>query len=381
MNILHVVPSLAREWGGPLTVISRLAELLQQLNVQGSMVATKGYRVGTPQPLRAVNCHVARTSPLSHLWTAHSFEVRSMLRDLIGRADVVHIHELWHYPHWIAARLAHQQGVPYIISPHGELDPWRLNYKWWKKRPYLALTQRALIAKAAAVHAITEAEASETRLQVPDANVRIIPNGVNPYEFAQLPTRSHLLSQYPELDGKRIVLFIGRLQKVKGLDILVKAFAALARERSDLALVIAGPDEGFRSRMVEQLQRSRLSERAVFTGFVSGADKRALLGAAELFALPSHGEGFSAAVLEAMASGLPVVVTRQCKFPDIAEWGAGIIIEPDCDQLADAIRSVLDQPHRRRAMGNRARELVRAQYSWSSIVQQMYELYRDVQNA
>ncbi|HYW91952.1 MAG TPA: glycosyltransferase [Gammaproteobacteria bacterium] len=378
MRVTHVIPSTALQWGGPVAVVRNIARAVADFGVSTNVITTSGRRVGVAAPIEDLPILAGSTSFLASIWTGHSRELGPIFDHILRETDILHIHELWHFPHWSGARAARKHGVPYIVTPHGELDPWRLRYRGWKKRPYLALVQRRILARAAVVHATTSAEVSEIRAHAPRTQVRVIPNGVDIDELSDRSGRYALENSYPRLRGKRVVLFLGRLQKAKGLDVLVEGFSYLAKTFEDLALLVAGPDEGYKATMCKALSEAGLLDRSTFTGFVTGEDKRQVLAGADIFVLPSYGEGFSTAVLEAMASGLPVVITEQCKFPQVKSSQAGLIIEPDPAQLADAMRQLIEHPERARAMGQHGRSLVRKRYSWTVAASEMHALYRTV---
>jgi glycosyltransferase involved in cell wall biosynthesis len=141
-------------------------------------------------------------------------------------------------------------------------------------------------------------------------------------------------------------------------------------------LVIAGPDEdGYQAKVQGMLQAEGVLNKTIFTGLLTGYDKLAVLARADLFVLPSYSEGFSMAVLEALACGLPVIITRPCNFPEVAEAMAGEVIEPDVEQLTMAFSRLLDNAQLRFQMGQNGRRLISERYTWDRIAEQMIEFY------
>ena len=205
----------------------------------------------------------------------------------------------------------------------------------------------------------------------------MIPNGIGEHRVGNPDADSRPFSD--DLADKRVVLFLGRVHPKKGLDILADAFAIVAKTRDDARLVIAGPDEAGQSRKIaSRLEKSGVLGQVIFTGMLTGIRKARALATADVFVLPSYSEGFSMAVLEAMATGLPVVISRQCYFPEVDQSNAGIVVETRADELAVALGRLLDDPGLRREMGQNGQEMIRHGYTWDSIASRMTEFYRSV---
>jgi len=380
MKVLHVVASLSPTWGGPVPVVKGITEAMAKkgLNVTLFAPVVQGGSHGVIQ-LEGVRVRLFRQDLLSEVWRAYSSELTKTLHREIERFDLVHIHEIWHHPHFAAYRAARKAKKPFIITVHGALEPWCLNYKALKKRIYAVLIQRRILNRAAAIHAITQEEVEHIRAFGVDSPIFTIPNGIDSEEFSELPPREELEKHYPELQGKKVVLFLGRIHPKKGLDLLARAFGQVARERKDVHLLIVGPDEGgYRGEVERSLVSEGVVEKATFTGMLTGKEKLAALSRADIFVLPSYSEGFSMAILEALACGLPVIITRQCHFPEVAEARAGIVIDPDSAQLAEAMIELLDNPKLREEMGNNGKRLVMERFTWDKIANQMIELYQRV---
>jgi glycosyltransferase involved in cell wall biosynthesis len=175
-----------------------------------------------------------------------------------------------------------------------------------------------------------------------------------------------------------VVLFMGRLHERKGLQLLIPAFADAVKTAPDARLLIAGPDEGMSSTLEAQVNQCNLAGRVIFTGMLTGDDRLAALAAADLFALPAVGEGFSMAVLEAMACGLPVLLTPGCNFPEVVDAGAGLVVERQVPALRGALCTLLTGGERRASMGRSARALIQARFTWSQVVTQLEDVYRAV---
>lgn len=380
MKILYVVVSLSPEWGGPTKVVTELTEALVKHGLEISIFAPvkKGDEVKIVRP-KGAHLRLFEQGCFARWWSGYSPALAKAVAQQASEYDLIHIHELWSHPHLAAYRAAIKSGKPYVVTVHGGLEPWALNHKALKKRVYSVLFQRPILQKAAALHAITDEETKRIRAFGVNNKILMIPNGINPEEFQNLPSRWELEQLYPQLAGKQVVLFLGRIHPIKGLDILARAFGKIARGRDDLCLLVVGPDsEGYQAEVVKILTVEGALDKAIFAGMLTGHQKLAALGGADVCVIPSYSEVRSIVALEAMASGLPVIITRQCHFPEVADARAGLVIEPEVNQLAAALEKLLNEPTLRQEMGSNGRRLVAEKFTWDKVADQMIEMYEEV---
>ena len=376
------MPSMAPEWGGPVSVAMGLTPALAQLGVECEIAAACGHRVGdvaAAPPDTPV--HAFRTDWPGRWWTGYSRELRRFLDSETGRFDLVHVHEIWNYGGYAATRAARNCGKPYVVSVHGELHEWPLSQKRAKKWVYYNAVQRRLLQSADAIHALGKAEAERIAALGIGAPVFVVPNGVPPElpRQADAADPSRLLRRWPQLAGKRVALFLGRLHAKKGLDVLARAFAEVADESQAAALLVAGPDEdGSGASAAAYLDSAGLSERAVFTGMLTGQDKLAAFAVSHVFALPSHSEGQSVAPLEAMAARLPIVLSEGCNFPEAADAGAGYVVANGVAPLANTLRELLADDALSSRMGANARRMIEERHTWPVVAADMADAYRNV---
>lgn len=250
------------------------------------------------------------------------------------------------------------------------LEPWAIGHKGLKKRVAWWLYQRQDLAGASVLHATSNAEAynlAQLKLGVP---VRIIPNGID------LPDAEVAPSQAPrKKEGVRTALFVGRLYPVKGLPMLVEAWA---RERPPRwRLRIAGPDEAGHRRDVENaIAGAGLEDSISFDGPLEGEAKAEAFRAADLFVLPTLSESFGIVIAEALSYGIPVLTTTAAPWPTLSEHGCGWRVAPTVDGLSDGLRlATAAAPNELRSMGSRGRELVHSQLRWDLVASQFIQLY------
>ena len=301
--------------------------------------------------------------------------LRARFRDQVRASAGLHIHGLWETSTAVAAVAARRAGRPYLISAHGMLEPWALRNKRRKKQIYAALLERGNVAGARCLHALTEAEVDDYRRFGARQPIAVIPNGVS---VPQGVSPDLFFARFPDLHGKRIVLFLGRIHFKKGIDLLVNAWNEIAPRFPGTHLVLAGPDfEGTRQAIERRIAQLGLGASIRFTGMLAGAEKWSALAAAEGFVLPSYSEGLSVSTLEAMGMGLPVIVTTHCHLPEVAAAGAGWEIPSETPALTSVLRDLLrNTAVCNREIGNRGRRLVGERFAWPAIGCHMNQLYR-----
>ena len=283
-------------------------------------------------------------------------------------ADILHVHGIWTYPSVVAPRWS--RGTrPYLVSPHGLLKPWALRNSRWKKRIAALLYEDKDLRDATCLHALNSAEAEAFQEYGLKNPICVIPNGT---------TMRNDIARMESRQG-RSILFLGRIHPSKGLRSLIEAWSAV---RSDVAtagwrLTIAGWDQNHHraelDRLAEQLEiRSSID----FLGPQFDADKDRCLAAASAFVLPSESEGQPVSILEAWSWRLPVLMTRECNLPEGEEAGAAIMMDPDVNSVAAAMRQLFSMTDQEReAMGQNGRCLVEERFQWQHVGKAMTEVY------
>jgi glycosyltransferase involved in cell wall biosynthesis len=303
------------------------------------------------------------------------------LRDEVPGSDVVHLHNLWQFPQYAGYRAALAARVPFIVSPHGSLDPYLRRRGRGRKRLTTALWQGEMLRRASLIHVTTAAEERLIADIAPRVPRVVAPCGLHTAEFAQLPSgegfRRRHLGGY---DGP-LILFLGRVTEKKGLDVLVRAFArARAAEPSRLAIV--GPDDtGLRPQLTSLARDLGVGDAVAFVDAVYGEERLGALAAADVWALSSHTENFGIAVVEAMAASRAVVISPGVNLADdVAANAAGIVAEAAPAAFGEALAGVLADRGRRTALGERARAFA-AGYDWSAVGPRLLAMYRTAVDA
>jgi glycosyltransferase involved in cell wall biosynthesis len=373
-RILHVINRLDPREGGPPAVVARLAAA--QASFDDTAVAILHHPGGeSPEAFAAV--------PGFMRVTRHAIAPGALagwLDTHLASFDVLHLHGVWDRILLAAASAARARRIPYALVPHGMLDPWCLTgqglLKGLKKKLALAVSHRALLRGTAFLHVLNTDEA---RLMEPLGLTPpkvVIPNGVFEAEVSPLPPKGTFRAAHPELADNPYVLFLSRLHHKKGLDILTDAFAEIRRRGTNARLVIAGPDDGARTAVEAQCQELGVADHVHLVGPLFGPAKLAAFADAHAFCLPSRQEGFSVAITEALACGVPVVISDQCHFPEVATEYVGRVTTLDPRDVDNALAWALTlTDDERRAISERARAMILTRYTWPAIARRTLDAY------
>jgi glycosyltransferase involved in cell wall biosynthesis len=353
-----------------------LVRALRDAGVETSVITLlrKGERA---PPELGPDIKLACAPVTSRFWN-FSASFGSIVDAEVQTCDIVHVHGLWHYPHWRSSRAAKRFAKPCIVSLHGMLSPRALGHRAYRKRLYWRLFEHRRIAGAASVHALTQAEKEQYRRAVKSGHCFVVPGGV----WLGDEQAIHKLEQAASRKKAehKTILFLGRLHPIKGLDLLLPAFARSLETQPSWQLILAGPDEaGYAGKISKLVRKLKLQDNVKMPGLVAGSQKANLLREADLFVLPSYSEGFSVAVLEAMAEALPVLLTDQCGFPEAGRARAARIVDATEEALTTGLRELMSMSDdERRRMGRKGRELVAREYTWPRAAQKMLDEYERI---
>lgn len=374
MRHLHFTQSLEALRGGGLgTSLMALHRQFLASGIESVAYSTHG---GQPQQKEVAAVYEFRRFGPAAIYYAPA--IHWNVTRFVKKIDVLHGHGLYVGTNCVFGREARKQDKPLVYHVHGFFEPWILNRSRWKKGLAHWLFEDANFKYVKLWRALTVKEADQIRAMGITAPIVIAPNGLS---LADYPDRANSAASIhtpliPELQkARQRLLFLARIHPKKGLDLLLSAWARLNALRKDWELVIAGPDEhGYMASMLQFAQSLGLENEVTFTGPVLGKVKSALLHSADLFVLPSHSEGFSVSLLEAMACAVPVVATHACNCPDITSAQCGWECDRTVDSLAHALEVALAaSPTERNERGSNGRKLVAAKYTWDRVVATLTE--------
>ncbi len=313
MKILMIIPSVSKKWGGTTTSLMNFyTGLSQRTNITCSVVTTV-----TEDEQNEISHEILSNDdfvlfPTESTGWRHSKELKNYLKENINSYDLVWIHALWTGTTYYAAKYAKKYNVPYIVTPHGMIEPDALKRKGLKKKVYWSLVEKKVFDNASAIHCITDAESSYAKQLTKTKNF-VIPNGIEEEPFLE-----------KENVSSNTICFIGRFHEKKALDLLLKAIARV----NDIYLLVAGGGEEEYKKYIDTLvEELDIEERVVFKGFADKTVKKEIFSKSAFLVLPSHTEGLSMVGLETVMHSTPVLTTRKCNFDEVEQYSAGMIME------------------------------------------------------
>lgn len=374
MRVLHVIPSLGPARGGP----SVAARLMARASVRAGLTVD----VATTNDNDSALLDVPLNEPVSEDGVRYHYFARdarpytvsralaAWLRAHVGDYDVAHLHALFSFSTTAAAMAAHRRGVPYIVRPLGVLARYGMAQHAGLKQLSWHLVERHVLKGAAAVHFTSIAERDEARRLPGLWQSAVVPLGVELGGFSTTRDRAWLKTHAPHFAHDVVFLFLSRIHPKKRLDLVIAAVQRLRADGVRAALVVAGAGEpGY----VAQLQKT--TDGVHWAGHVHGAEKLALLAAADAFVLPSINENFGIAVVEALASGLPVVITEGVAIHrEIERANAGMIVDAAVEALAGALHRLVAGDVRRQ-LGANGRALAEQEFSVEAMARGISALY------
>lgn len=307
-------------------------------------------------------------------WVTDS-RLRTDLRQALSDVQIVHIHGMWQVHTIEACKAATKRGIPCVISAHGMFDRWALEHHGIRKRLYSLLFQDRVMHRAVAWRALTDREEEDIRSLGYQGTVKVIPNCVI------VPDQIDVADFYaaaPTLRGRKLIVFLGRIQAKKNVIALVRAWHRIYRAHPDCHVVIVGPESDLSwSECATYIADNGLGAHVTKIGCVSGRVKWACLAAACVHVLPSFSEGLSMSVLEGLAMGIPTIATTGSNCSFVAAAGAGIIVSSSVSDLAEAMTNLLSISHSERsAMVDAAKSVITRSYTPEVVAAGLAELYR-----
>ncbi|MDB9446472.1 glycosyltransferase [Anabaena sp. CS-542/02] len=385
MKILMVIPALGEVYGGPTKIVLELAQSIAKLNVSVDIIATHAngstsLDVPLNQWIRKNGYRIQYFSYLDLFDYKFTGSMTKWLFKNVSNYDIVHTNAIFSYPILAAHLICQFRKVPYISAPHGMMEPWALAYKAWKKKLYFSFLEKPLLQRSQALQMTASTESRHVKSLGLKTRLVFIPNGIHRQDFVSLPSSEIFYQEFPQTRDKTLIIFLGRIDPKKGLDLLAPAFAQALKKFTDAHLIVAGPDNtGFLPTAESYFIKAGCRDAVTFTGMLTGTLKYAALAAADIYVAPSYSEGFSMSVLEGMATGLPCVITTGCNFPEAGTAKAASIVDIDADKIADALIQLLQDPIAAKEMGDRAREFILDNYTWDTIAAKMAAVYQDIQ--
>jgi len=404
MKILHIIPSYlpAVYASGPIRPTHFLNKALVKKGVEVvvyTMNLDKDEKLNVPLE-KETDLDGVRVCyfPVNFRPWQYSYKLHRALARNIKNFDLIHITSVFLSVSALGAYYAKKLKKPYIISPHGSLMARPLERGFLKKKIYLSLIEKRNLAGASAVHFVVEKERDEyIRAGLPLRKAVVIPNSLNNSDFNIASSQDHrccFRKKFGIDKDKKIILFLGRLHPIKGIDTLIPAFAEAVKKESKAVLILAGPDDkNYKKKVIQMIIGhgfNKISSQdqwsydgkninIIFAGILLGEDKVAALRDSDAFILPSYTEAFSMATLEAMHFGLPIIITENNGLVFyVRRANAGIVVEKNIQQVSGAILKILNNPEMARKMGESGRRLAKKGFSSEAVAEKFIKEYNEI---
>lgn len=388
LKILHVIPSVSPVRGGPSQAILEMVRGLRAQGVDADIITTDDNGVDQLDvptddwvEYNGVPVRFFRRSSFFNISRIKEFSFSSAfamwLDRNIAKYELIHVHAVFSFPSTIAMSIARKHNIPYIVRPLGQLCEWSLRQSALKKKLYLKAIERNNLEHSQGLHFTSEQEKKEAEKLGLMAHSFIIPHGLD-FSPTVYDARRKLREKYNFPDDEKVILFLSRIHPKKGLDYLIRSLANM-KEYSFRFVLAGSGDADFEAKVRTLLKEVELDTRTLFTGFVKGEAKDILLQGADLYALTSHSENFGVAVLEALAAGLPTIVTPGVALSaEIEKHRLGYVSELCIDAITSALETYFSDPKAGTEMGKKARQFTLNKYTWERNSIDLIQLYKSV---
>jgi len=375
MKILHVIPFFSASFGGSVTVLYHLSRCLAKEGHEVTIITTE-YKYDPVYARSLENVNLIPFKQVANLGLfLFSPGIKKWLRSNISKYDIIHMHNFRSYQNNIVCKYAKEYRVPYIVQPHGSLP--RIVEKKALKTLYDIVWGNEILKHASKIVAVSNNEVEQfKRAGIPDKKIYVIPNGVNYIPSTSLPPYGQFREQY-DIREKHVIMYIGRIHEIKGIDFLIPAFNLFVQSwtRSNVALVVIGPDDGYQSILEDLVKQLDIADYVRFIGFINPVE--AAYRDADVLVYPSVYEIFGLVPFEALLCGTPVIVTQDCGCGEIVkEAECGYLVRyGDVAGLAGTLRFALEHPDVNRRMVEAGKRYIEKRLAWECVVKQFEEMY------
>ncbi|MDO5814208.1 MAG: glycosyltransferase [Methanobrevibacter sp.] len=386
MNILHVVPSFAPcfSHGGVVNASYQIAKKQVEACHNVSVYTTdncserlkfeNNYNVDV-DGIKVFYFKNVSNGIKNKLTIDTPVSLISYLKKTIDKFDIIHIHEHRHSLAIATHRYAQKNNIPYVLQAHGSVLPFFQKEKL--KEIFDKFWGFDILHDASRVFALTEVEKEQyLKMGVREDKIEIVPLGINLDEYQTLPSKGKFKSKYNLNDTDKLILFLGRIHKIKGLDLLIKSFNRVSNDNVKLAIV--GGDYGFRENLDELIEEYGLTDKVIFPGVLTGEAKIEALVDCDMFVMPSRYESFTTSGLEAMACGKPLVLTENNHIQTWVKDNVGLVCEFNEKDLSECIKTLLKNETLCETFGKNGRELIENKYDWNKVSKQIECIYEKI---
>lgn len=377
MKILHVIPFFTPVMGGSVISTYNLSKHLAKRGHDVTIFTTdfeldEDY-IRSLEGIRVVPFHCTANIGMM----LFSPEMKRQFKEEIKNFDIIHMNNFRSYQNIVACHYAKKYCVPYFLQPRGDIP--RTDVKRRVKKLFDLVYGYKILNGASKIIFSSNFELKETErdFTIRKDKVEFIPNGTDLLEH-DLLEKGNFRRKYSIKDKEKIILFLGRIHEIKGVDLLAKSFSNLHEILEDTTLVFVGPDDGYLSSLKDLVKQLGITDKVTFTNSLFGVEKLQAYVDSDVVVLPSRYESFGNTALEACACGTPVIVSCNCGVKEWISSDVGRVVNFDEDQLADAIFEILSNEKLRERLGANGSKLVKDKFSWDKIATKTEELYETI---
>lgn len=377
MKILQVIQFFAPKFGGTVDVVYNLSKELSKRGHEITIITTDlNYAKDYVSELENEGVKVI---PFKCVFNFASFlyspSMNNWLKLNIQKFDLVHLHNFRSYQNNIVHKYSKKYDVPYILQAHGSVLPFFQKQKI--KKVYDHFWGYKLLEDASTVIALTETERKQYKeMGVPEDKIEIIPNGINLSEYQNLPERGKFRKKYNINNNEKVILYLGRINKIKGIDLLIRSFVDVSKELKGTKLVIVGPDDGFKNCLINLLKKLQLEDTILFTGPLYNKDKLSAYVDADAYVLPSFYETFPNTVIESCACGTPIIITDRCGISDMVKDKVGLVVEYEKTSLTTGLIKILRDDTLKNDLNKNCKGFVLEKFSLNDVITKVEEIYK-----
>ena len=383
MRIAIFASLLGVEATGQSAAVANTASRLAAAGHEVTVVATDcGYQGARVKEYAAIDpsvtVHIFPARGKFNRTVYRSVGLIQWMREHVSSFDILHIHGVWSYSGMALARIFRRQGKPYVLTPHGTMSRYDWQKSGLRRRLFFSLGFQRVWRQADAIQFLSQGEAAAS-YHLAQGRFAVIPNGIDLDAPPSSECRTAARRSLGMPEEAELLLFLGRITHQKGVKESLAAFELAAQRMPNLRLLLVGPPEGeYGADIMASIVRSPVRDRILAPGPVFGEAKFRYFRAADAFITLSHNEGLSIAHLEALAHGLPMVLTVSSNLDHLVEYGAGVLTTHVPEQAAQDIAALMRDPESRRYAGCQARRLVEERFAWDCVIPQLSALYGEL---
>ncbi|AXV38911.1 glycosyltransferase [Methanobacterium sp. BAmetb5] len=381
MKILQVIPFFAPKYGGTVNSTYILSKELSKAGHEVTILTTdidKDEKYVESIIKKGVNV-ICLHSVYNLGLLIYSPSIKNWLDTNLKDFDIIHMHNFRSYQNNVVRTYAKKYNIPYILQARGSVLPFFQKQNF--KKIYDFIWGYKILNDAKMVIALTNGELKQyQQMGVRSDKIKIIPNGIDLSEYQLLPARGKFRKKYGIKTDENVILFLGRINKIKGIDLLINSFSDISKELDMVKLVIVGPDDGFLNYIKQMIIDLKLSDKVIITGPLYNKAKLEAYVDADVYVLSSRYETFPNTVLESLVCVTPVVMTKNCGIADIIDKNGGIVADHDIQHLKQAIITLLTNKKLRSKYAKNGRRIVETKFDWLNIIKNLERIYMDILN-